>query len=290
MEPKPNTMKKLLGVLLRLGRVSNLPTVWSNVLAALVLSGGEFDLRGVWMMLVATSMYVGGMLLNDAFDAEIDSRERPERPIPAGEIGRRTVFVIGFALLLGGIVGAATFGVAAFWAGLATAMLITLYNAWHKGNPLGPILMGLCRVGIYCTTSAAVADEIPVDVVWGAALLLGYVLGLTYLAKYEGRGGPRRLWPLAGLFAPLIYALPEIATSYVTRTIIGGFGAWAYFATQTARRRDGASIRKAVGALIAGIALLDALLIAVSGAPATALLAVLAFGLTLVFHRYVAGT
>ena len=31
-------------------------------------------------------------------------------------------------------------------AGLALAAAITLYNWNHKGNPLGPLVMGLCRV------------------------------------------------------------------------------------------------------------------------------------------------
>ena len=33
--------------------------------------------------------YIGGMYLNDAFDRDIDARERPERPIPSGHVGAR---------------------------------------------------------------------------------------------------------------------------------------------------------------------------------------------------------
>jgi hypothetical protein len=91
-------------VFLELGRVSNLPTVWSNVLAGMVLSGGWLAPGALLAVLAgASAIYVGGMFLNDAFDAEIDARERPERPIPSGRIARRAVFAIGFAQLAGGV-------------------------------------------------------------------------------------------------------------------------------------------------------------------------------------------
>ena len=73
-------------VALRLGRVSNLPTVWTNTLAGIVLAGGRIErCPHRCPLLVALSLfYIAGMYLNDAFDAGIDARERPERPIPVG--------------------------------------------------------------------------------------------------------------------------------------------------------------------------------------------------------------
>jgi 4-hydroxybenzoate polyprenyltransferase len=66
------------GVALRLGRVSNLPTVWTNVAAGVALSGVGFSL-GIFagLVLALSLFYVGGMYLNDAFDRDIDARERP---------------------------------------------------------------------------------------------------------------------------------------------------------------------------------------------------------------------
>lgn len=277
----------LVLVLLRLGRVSNLPTVWSNVMAAAVLCGANlWAPTTAMMMLTASLLYVGGMFLNDACDAKIDALQRPDRPIPAGEISRFAVFAAASALLVAGIGIAATYGPRAFVAALTTVLAITVYNLWHKGNPAGPVIMGLCRVGVYCTTSVAITGGLPAAVLTGALLLLGYVLGLTYVAKYENSGGPRRLWPLAGLFAPVLYALPALGSAHLARMVVVGFCIWVYRAVVEVRRRN----RSAVASLIAGISLLDAVLIAVHGSPIEALPAVLAFGLTLVFHRYVAGT
>ena len=49
-------------VALRLGRVSNLPTVWTNVLAGVVLSGAPLSLGITLVLMLALSLfYVAGM-------------------------------------------------------------------------------------------------------------------------------------------------------------------------------------------------------------------------------------
>ncbi|HVR20889.1 MAG TPA: UbiA family prenyltransferase, partial [Polyangiaceae bacterium] len=89
-----------LRTLLDLARISNLPTVWSNVLAGAVLGTTEVRASSVVVVGVAASLlYSGGMFLNDAFDAGVDARERPERPIPSGRIGKATVLALGFGML-----------------------------------------------------------------------------------------------------------------------------------------------------------------------------------------------
>ena len=78
--------------LLKLGRVSNLPTVWTNVLAGTVLAGGDWRSGRIGFVLIAMSLfYIGGMYLNDYFDRAVDARERPTRPIPAGDISAAAV-------------------------------------------------------------------------------------------------------------------------------------------------------------------------------------------------------
>ena len=98
--------------LLELGRVSNLPTVWTNVACGAALSGAPLRAAPLVLVAVAGSLfYVGGMLLNDAFDAEIDRRERPERPIPSGRATLSEVYGFGYGMLAAGlallVVGAA---------------------------------------------------------------------------------------------------------------------------------------------------------------------------------------
>src|SRR5688572_13786957 len=100
--------------LLVLGRVSNLPTVWSNCLAGWALAGGvplTADYRQMIdeprnflvLCLGASLMYIGGMYLNDAFDADFDRQHRRERPIPSGAIGVTAVWTLGTIWLIGGL-------------------------------------------------------------------------------------------------------------------------------------------------------------------------------------------
>jgi hypothetical protein len=66
--------------LLVLGRVSNLPTVWSNCLAGWWLGGGGNFWKLPFLLLGVSALYTGGMFLNDAFDAEFDRQRRAGTP------------------------------------------------------------------------------------------------------------------------------------------------------------------------------------------------------------------
>lgn len=282
--------------ILRLGRVSNLPTVWTNALAGAVLATGAGAGAGVPVapLLVAalalTLSYVGGMWLNDAFDAEIDAAERGTRPIPSGEIGRGTVFVVGGALLLLGVGLAATFGAAPALAGVALAGAIVLYDWVHKRTELAPLVMGVTRLLCYALAALAVAGALPGAVLLGAAGLMAYVVGLTYAARQEAYDRLERAWPLAVLAAPLVVALLMSSGGLWALLLCAALAGLMAFALRLLLRRGRGDVPRAVVTLIAGISLYDAALIAGAGALGWALLAVAAFGLTLLLQKVVPGT
>jgi UbiA prenyltransferase family len=278
-------------VALRLGRVSNLPTVWTNTLTGIVLAGGAVGGPHTLPLLLALSLfYVGGMYLNDAFDARIDAVERPERPIPSGAISARAVFAAGFAMLALGAVLLFWTGVWPGLAGLALGGAIVLYDWHHKDNPLSPALMGLCRVLVYLAAGLAFAVPPPAILWLAALLLLCYLIGLTYVAKQENLGEVRNLWPLLFLAAPMLYALVAAAGSMTSGVLFVLFAIWVGVALWFLRRRQPGDVPRAVISLIAGIALLDAVLIAAAGAAGVAWLAVGGFILTLGMQRLVSGT
>jgi UbiA prenyltransferase family protein len=286
--------------------VSNLPTVWTNTLAGVTLAGADVGPGRLALLALAFSLlYTGGMYLNDAFDREIDARERPERPIPSGRIGAGQVFAIGFGLLIAGVlvVGAAAVGptgggLVAVASGALLAGVITAYDAWHKANPLSPVVMGLCRVLVYLTAALAVAGRIGPAVAGGAVVLLSYLIGLTYVARQENLTELRHLWPLAFLGAPFLYAWPALATPGIATPLHMGlhiglylvFLAWVALAVTGLVRPGRRDIRRAVVSLLAGISLLDALLISGAGDPSRAAWAVLGFVVTLALQRWVPGT
>ncbi|MGH1342029.1 MAG: UbiA family prenyltransferase [Nannocystales bacterium] len=280
-----------LNTALRLGRTSNLPTVWTNVLAAAALSGGTLGPSPLLLAaLAASALYVGGMFLNDAFDAEFDAEECPQRPIPAGEVSRTTVWRWGYGLLALGAILAFVTRPSAGFAAVATCGAIVAYNAWHKQNALSPVVMGLCRFGVYAIGAFAVTAT-PQSSVWlGGVLLMGYVLGLTYAAKFENRGGMGRWAPLLGLVAPAIVILLTWSGAPWLRSFFGGYAMWVQRAISLVRSGKPEKIRKAIGALIAGIALLDAMVVANCGSTGLALVCVAAFGASLAAQSRIAGT
>lgn len=286
-----------LSVALRLGRVSNLPTVWSNVLAALVLAGASaFGWTALCLLVAFSALYTAGMYLNDAFDAPFDRLHRPERPVPGGEAAASSVFIAGFAMLALGVVAvsaaALTFArapVAAIVSAIGLACTIVLYNFWHKGNPLGPALMGLCRLLVYFTAALAVSGTLSWPVVSAGVTSLCYLIGLTYIAKQEMHGRLIRLWPLGFLAVPALYQLLVATPTAAGLLLFAALFVWVGYAISLLRPPV-RNIGKAVGYLIAGISLLDAVFIGGQRQPALAAFAVICFALTLALQLVVSGT
>jgi 4-hydroxybenzoate polyprenyltransferase len=286
-------------VALRLGRVSNLPTVWTNAAAGVVLASGEAEpLRLILIMVALSLFYIAGMYLNDAFDRNIDARQRPERPIPSGQVGATTVFAAGFAMLaLGeGLLALVSYGISGGqgWppviAGLALAATIVYYDFRHKTNPLSPVVMGVCRVLVYLTAALAVGPGLSSPILWGALTLLTYLIGLTYAAKQERLARINNIWPLGFLAVPFAYGVLLVLESPITIVIYLGFLGWVGYALSHLLRRGRTNIPLAISSLIAGICFLDALLISGQGEQVMAALAVAGVGLTRLFQRFVPGT
>ncbi len=291
-----------LRLALRLGRISNLPTVWTNVLVGALLAGGHLaDARLPLLMLALSSFYVGGMFLNDAFDREFDAQYRPERPIPSGQVTARQVFVAGFGLLALGLAlvlvtqahaGRDAVGSAgrALAAGAALAGAIVFYNAHHKGNPLSPLVMGLCRVLVVLTAAFSVAAALPAAVWLAASALLCHLIGLTYIAKQEHLDRIGALWPLGFLALPASYGLTLAARTPLAAVPWLIYMGVLVFALSLLRRRARGDVPRAVVTLIAGMSVLDAVVLAGAGHVLAAVLAIAAFALTLALQRWVAGT
>ncbi|OED36368.1 hypothetical protein AB833_27485 [Chromatiales bacterium (ex Bugula neritina AB1)] len=283
---------------LKLGRVSNLPTVWSNTLAGVVLAGASpFNWNIVSLTIAMTAAYIGGMFLNDAFDRKIDAKERPERPIPSGEVKAGDVYAAGFTLLGAAIMFSA---LAAYGWGhsvlrsalIATALCaaIVLYNAWHKNNPLSPVVMGACRMLVYLCAGFTAMESPSFMLYAGAIVLLAYLIGLTYVAKQENLGTVKNMWPLVFLAAPALFGIYALIGDTQILLALVAFNIWIIYCLYLIQRKESGDIPKAVVSMIAGISLVDAIFIASTSSLSIMALALIAFAFTLFLQRYISGT
>ena len=277
--------------LLMLGRASNLPTVWSNCLAGWLLGGGgENWPRFALLCGGATLLYLGGMYLNDAFDAEFDTQHRRERPIPSGVITEKTVWRIGLALLAGGFALLVPLGFATTVLATFLAASILLYDAVHKMVTFSPVLMALCRLLLYLVAASAAAEGVTGLAMWSAIALAFYITGLSCLARKESTGVVIQFWPQLLLVVPVLLAL--LVNDGLSRPKAWSVAAilvlWSARSLRSAWAQP-RNVPRAVSGLLAGIVWVD--LLAVADEPRTVgALFIALFLLALGFQRFVPAT
>ncbi len=274
-----------LDALLRLIRPPNVFTAFADALAGLlVLRGlGVAVPEGATAVILASGcLYLAGIVLNDVFDREIDARERPTRPIPAGEVSVRFAAALGVSLLASGVALAAWIGPSTGVVAAVLAACIVGYDAGLKRTRLGPLVMGSCR-GL--DVAMAISTGLSLDAAWphvavaGPIVLALYVAGLTYIARDEVDGNTARrartgLTFLGLLAAGVVVALavcpclPRTAWAWpwVALAVVLGWRNWA----PVWSRHDGPSTGRAIGGGIVLIPVIDAAIVAVAGSPVLA--------------------
>ena len=282
---------RFLRTLLVLGRVSNLPTVWSNCLAGWILAGAGSASRLGWLCLGATLLYVAGMYFNDAFDATFDRQHRPERPIPSGAISVTAVWQWGLLFLFGGLACLIPLGKGPAVLAVLLAATILLYDAVHKIFAFSPVIMAACRFLLVLLAASVGTNSITGLAIWTAIVLAAYVIGLSFIAQKESTHIALRLWPMLFLLAPLLLAgiintEPFQKISFLLALVlIGWLLRSLYFAFWAAHRNVG----RCVSSLLAGIALVDLLAVGPGAWWSVAVFGSF-FVLALVFQQFVPAT
>ena len=287
----PNFIRRLRTLLI-LGRVSNLPTVWSNCLAGWWLGGGETYAKLPLLLLGTSALYTGGMFLNDAFDADFDRHRRPERPVPSGAIPLGTVWSWGWAWLALGLLCLTLLGKTTGALAVVLAICIVVYDASHKAITASPWLMGVCRMWVYAIAASTGADGLSGSALWCGVALAFYVAGLSYVAQGESFRKRIAYWPLVPLAAPILlaalidtgeYRMPGVWLSLVLVL-------WVVYCTRTIFQPGEINVSRIVSGLLAGIVFVDWLAVA-PGCPHGLSFAFLAlFGTTLGLQRFVPAT
>jgi hypothetical protein len=285
-------MNQQFRMLLILGRVSNLPTVWSNCLAGWWLSGGGHYWKLPLLLLGCSALYTGGMFLNDAFDVDFDRQRRSTRPIPSGAITKEWVWIYGWSWLALGIFFLIFCGKLAGALAVILAICIVIYDATHKVITASPWLMGLCRFWVYVIAGTTAEFGLDGWSVWGGAALALYIIGLSYVARRESFRGPVPFWPLIFLAAPIILAMlmdvedarkPAI---YISVALV----AWIIRCVRTVFFGGEMAVARIVAALLAGIVIVDWLAVAPQCPVVLGIIFVVLFAATLVAQRFIPAT
>lgn len=141
------------------------------------------------LMVSSGLLYVGGIVLNDYFDIEIDKRERPSRPLPSGNISKRHALAIAMVALLFANTIAFVVGPMSLLVSLALTFAIIAYDYRLKHGLLGPfamagarflnVIFGASPVLLYINNhSYAIVGA-------AAATLFVYIVAITILSKKE---------------------------------------------------------------------------------------------------------
>ncbi len=181
---------------LRLVRLPTLFTALADIFLGFLLTHSSFvsdegpsPLPSFLLLCAASAgLYLSGMVFNDYFDRLIDAEERPNRPIPSGAISAASAFRLAAALMLAGVASAACVGIPSTIVALSLCVLIVGYDGGLKKTPLGPLLMGSCRVGNVLLGASAVpslsvlfaSPQLPIAIGLGT-----YIVGVTLFARQE---------------------------------------------------------------------------------------------------------
>ncbi len=268
--------------LLQLLRLPNVFTAVADVAMGFLVTHGDLQPAGLFALLAvaSSSLYLAGMVLNDVFDVEVDTRERPERPIPSGRVPLPRAQALGWALLVGGVLLGWLAGYSAgnWRPGIVATLLaacVVLYDWTLKRTPIAPLLMGTCRMfnvllGMSLAASsgtigAAAQFEVPRQLAageWMIAIGIGiYIAGVTSFARTEARASSRwrlavstgvmlaGLWVVAAVPLGLVGAGPISRLLWAVLTLMIGWRCIAAVAQPTPARVQPA-VRNAVQAII----------------------------------------
>lgn len=227
---------------LALCRVSNLPTVWMNVITASVIASSVQAQSVQWGMvaiiaLAISAFYCGGMSLNDVCDYAWDKEHQPYRPIVQAKVSLAqakmitwVLFAIGFGLLAlapsikGVIYSLVLFGI------------IYGYNLFHKQYAGSVFLMAGARALVFIVTAQALVGESSPWVLLAAGLQFIYTLTLTLVGRHESKRGR----PYSGPVIPRMIAGMAILDGIVLAILVApvwfALGVLLAFATRFGQR------------------------------------------------------
>jgi 4-hydroxybenzoate polyprenyltransferase len=185
-EPDDAPQRTRLEALIKLVRAPAALTVLGDTVAGAAAAGNPLRGRRLLLPLASASFYWSGMALNDWSDRELDATERPERPIPSGQVTPDQALAIAGGLTAAGLgLAALGGGRAAMRTAIPLAAAVWAYDTVLKSTVFGPLGMAACRTfDVLLGAGGDTRKALP-----SAAAVGGHTLGVTALSKGEVHGG-----------------------------------------------------------------------------------------------------
>ena len=199
---------------LTLLRPANVITALADILAGMAIVGFVWkDNTPIFLFLSTICLYGGGVVLNDYFDVAIDTKERPERPIPSGKVSKHSALLFGSILLGLGLLFSFLYQTQSGWIVCFIILAILTYNRFAKHHPvLGPVVMGICRGGNLILGMSLVTN-IESNRLFLSLFPIVYIAAITMISRDEVHGGKKTNLVLAGVLY-LIVIFSQLALSF----------------------------------------------------------------------------
>jgi len=205
-------------------RPANVVTAVADVMAGMAIAGyfahsqdylspanyaqyGNNFLFPILLLVFATiGLYSGGIILNDVFDAELDAKERPERPIPSGLISKKAATIFGGIFFFIGIFAAGLYSKESQYLAASIMICCLVYDKILKHHALfGPLNMGLCR-GLNLLLGVSIISSELMNWWFLAIVPIIYIASITMISRGEVHGGSKRMLYFGGLLYLIVIA------------------------------------------------------------------------------------
>jgi 4-hydroxybenzoate polyprenyltransferase len=265
-------LPRALSPWLRLVRAPAALTAPGDTIAGAAAAGGRPRVSAAGASVL---LYWAGMALNDYADRELDALERPERPIPSGEISPRAALAAASGLTAAGLALAALSGRRTLAVAVPLAASIWAYDLVLKDTGVGCASMAAAR-GLDVLMGGAAAGGVRAAVP-AAAIMSAHTYAVTELSRAEVNGAERTL-PATTLAATGLVAAAAVTHAGLIRDqdpvdrlaglALAGTYLHGFARPQLTALSDPSApnVRKAVGAGIHAMLPLQAALAAARGA------------------------
>jgi geranylgeranylglycerol-phosphate geranylgeranyltransferase len=145
---------------IRITRPHNAVVAGLTALLGYLIATGTLTPPSLLLAVTVLCITAAGNVINDIYDVDIDRVNRPDRPIPAGEISLRGAGIYTLVLFAGGIAFAALTAPLCLLIALINSGILVAYAVWLKRRPVfGNVAVAYLTASIFLFGGALAGIE-----------------------------------------------------------------------------------------------------------------------------------